>query len=237
MYQFPEWSDLGKTSQVSRGMWEEMQARIQEYRAYYTGEVFEEKVSTDEPTADAPLMYPAGLNIIKMIIQAQADAIFGEYEDDIITFEPAPDALTDPASLEAARLLQGIARNSNLNAKLWEAALDRELYGGAALKVQPWLRKGDLIRWTKVPLEGFYPVWDPEDEDNLLEVYLAVEMTKEQAKARYGYDGDKERVLRVEHWTQQYYTNHLDGKEISGYSGQNPWGFVPFEYMPRIRTD
>ena len=67
MYQFPEWSDLGKTSQVSRGMWEEMQARIQEYRAYYTGEVFSEKVPTDEPTADAPLMYPAGMNIIKMI--------------------------------------------------------------------------------------------------------------------------------------------------------------------------
>ena len=62
-------------------------------------------------------------------------------------------------------------------------------------------------------------------------------MTREQAHARYGYDGDKERVLRVEHWTQRFYTNHLDGKEITGYSGINPWGFVPFVYMPRIRTD
>jgi hypothetical protein len=237
MFPFPEWSDLGKTSQLSRGMWEEMQARIEKYRTYYNGSIFEEKVQTEEPTADAPLMYPAGLNIIRMIIQAQADAIFGEYEDDIITFEPVGEESVDGALQEAIKLLQGIARNSNLNAKLWEAALDREVYGGAVFKVTPALRKGDYIRWNKVPLEGFYPIWDPEDEENLLEVYIALEMTREQARARYGYDGDKERVLRVEHWTQQFYTNHLDGHEISGFSGQNPWGFVPFVYMPRIRTD
>ena len=47
---------LGKTSQLSRGAWEEMQARIGEYRAYYTGEIFEEKVPLEQATDDAPLM-------------------------------------------------------------------------------------------------------------------------------------------------------------------------------------
>ena len=135
MFQFPQWSDLGKTSQISRGMWEEMQARIEEYRSYYIGEIFNEKVPLEEPTADAPLMYPAGLNIVRMIVQAQADALFGEYEDDIITYEPTGEETADSSITEAIRLLQGISRNSNLNAKLWEAALDRELYGGAVFKV------------------------------------------------------------------------------------------------------
>jgi hypothetical protein len=237
MIYFPEWSDLGNTSQLSRGMWEEMQARIQHYRDYYNGSVFQEKVPVEDPTSEAPLLYPAGMNIIKMIVQAQADALFGEYEDDIITFEPVGEETVDPAMQDAIKLLQGIARNSNLNAKLWEAALDREIYGGTAFKVTPMLKRGDVIRWSKVPLEGFYPVWDPDEEDNLLEVFVALEMTREQAKARYGYAGDKERVLRVEHWTPEYYTNKLDGIEIAGYSGANPWGFVPFVYIPRIRTD
>jgi hypothetical protein len=237
MLNFPQWSDLGKTSQISRGMWEEMQARIEEYRGYYNGNIFDTRVELDEPTADAPLMYPAGMNIVKMIIQAQADALFGEYEDDIITFEPAGEETADSSLSEALKLLQNIARNSNLNAKLWEAALDRELYGGAAFKVTPNLKRYDPIRWNKVPLDSFYPVWDPEDEDNLLEVNVVLEMTREQARARYGYDGNKEIVMRIEHWDQRRYTNLLDGHEISGYSGVNPWGFVPFIYMPRIRTD
>ena len=61
MIYFPAWSDLGKTSQFSRNAWEEMQARIEEYRRYYNGSVFEERVQMEEPTAEAPLMYPAGL--------------------------------------------------------------------------------------------------------------------------------------------------------------------------------
>ena len=143
----------------------------------------------------------------------------------------------DSSILEAIRLLQGIARNSNLNAKLWEAALDREVYGGAAFKVTPSLKKGDLIRWNKVPLEGFYPVWDPEDEDNLLEVYRHVEMTREQARARYGYDGDKERVLRVEHWTTLSIPTTSTVMKSRLFRDE-PLGLRALcVYAPRIRTD
>lgn len=243
MFPIPEWSDLGRTSHgnsisaLSRGAWEEMQARIENYRAYYNGEVFAEKVPLEEPTGEAPLLYPVGLNIIRMICQAQADALFGEYEEDIITYEPDTDEPADSATLEAVKLLGRISRSSNLNAKLWEAALEREVYGGTTFKITPNLRSGDLIRWNKVPLEGFYPVWDPDDEDKILEVWVVTEMTKEQARARYGYNGDKERVKRVEHWNSLRYSNTLDGKEISAYCGANPWGFVPFVYIPRIRTD
>lgn len=237
MFPIPQWSDLGKTSQLSRGAWEEMQARIEAYRQYYTGEVFNEQIPLEVPTDDAPLMYPAGLNLVRMICQAQADALFGEYEEDIITFEPATDEAADSATLEAIKLLKNIARRSNLNAKLWEAALDREVYGGAVFKVTPIMKTGDLIRWNKVPLEGFYPVYDPDEEDKILECWVVTDMTREQARARYGYDGDKERVQRVEHWTTLRYTNTIDGKEISAYSGANPWGFVPFVYIPRLRTD
>ena len=94
------------------------------------------------------------------------------------------------------------------------------------------MKTGDLVRWVKVPLEGFYPVWDPDEEISCWKFGWS-RYDQEQARARYGYDGDKERVTRVEHWTTLVYTNEVDGKEISAYSGVNPWGFVPLRLISR----
>ena len=61
MFSFPEWSDLGKTSQLSRNAWQAMQARIEECRRDNNDTVFEERGQMEEPTAEALLMYPTGL--------------------------------------------------------------------------------------------------------------------------------------------------------------------------------
>jgi hypothetical protein len=235
---FPAWSDLGSPGNAQRNAWDHMESRFEEYRAYYSGTVFETTLPSDDP--DEPVKrFPVGLNLVKMLAQAQADALFGEWDEQILSFVPVSDDTgeEDAKSAHAAtKILADILLASNANSKLWEAALTREVYGGVPLMVKPTYAY-PYIKWVVLPLEGFYPVWNPDDEDELLEVYLVSEMTRDQARLAYGYETDKEIVTRVEHWTRMRYDTFLDAKKLSPYSGVNPWGFVPILYSPRMRTD
>lgn len=235
--QFPEWSDLGSVSDVTRQTWEDETALRNEYRRYFDGSIFKEKVPVENvPTEDAPLMYPVGVNLVKMLCTAQADSLFGEWEDQIITFETDQDNIRDESYTRAIELLNAIFRSSNGNTMFYEMDLDRQVYGGSAMKVSPALDRKGYVRWQRVPLDSFYPVFDPDNPDELLEVYTLVQMTAEQAIAKYGIKPTGETVARIEHWTRTSYENFIDGIRISAYSGVNPWGFVPYIYIPRIRS-
>lgn len=234
---FPEYSDLGKTSSAMQSSWEAQYSIREKYRKYYEGDIFKatqpDEVGIDETDIN---LYPVGLNIVKWICTAQADALFGEWDEEIIRFGPQQDAKVEQPEKDAASLVSRILASSQANETLWELALDREVYGGGAIKITPAPQVPGHIRWSKVPLDGFYPIWNPDDQDHLLEAYVVVRMTRDQAKARYGYLGDKDEVTRIEHWTESAYENTLDGVRMDAYSGRNPWGFVPFEYFPRVRS-
>jgi hypothetical protein len=91
---------------------------------------------------------------------------------------------------------------------------------------------------SRVPLDFFFPIWDPEDIDNLIEVYVVTTMTAEQAKLKYSITAEsgRETVEKVEHWTQFVYETTVDNRRIDQFSGVNPWGLVPFVYIPRMRS-
>jgi hypothetical protein len=235
---FPAWSDLGNPSHVQRSAWDTMLYRYEEYRAYYNGTVFQTLLDSEDPEEQVK-RFPVGLNLVKMLCQAQADALFGEWDDQIVSFVPVPDdtGTDDAKSAHAAcKVLSDILLASGFNSRLWEAALTREVYGGVPMMVKP-ATVYPHIRWVVLPLEGFYPIWDPDDEDVLLEVFLLTEMTADQARLAYNYRSTKEIVLRVEHWTRERYETFLDEKRLDAYSGVNPWGFVPVVYVPRMRSD
>lgn len=235
--QFPEWSDLGSVSNETRMTWENETHLRNEYRRYYDGSIFKEKVPVENvPTEDAPLMYPVGVNLVKMLCTAQADSLFGEFEDQAIMFETDQDNIRDDSYTHAIELLNNIFRTSNGNTMFYEMDLDRQVYGGAAMKVSPDLHKKGFIRWQRVPLDSFYPVFDPDNPDELLEVYTMLQMTSEQVVAKYGIRPSGETSVRIEHWTRTSYENFIDGIKISAYSGINPWGFVPYIYVPRVRS-
>ena len=237
MIEFPLWSDLGmdKTSPTMLNSWERELVLMERYRYYFDGDVFEETVPTEDRSTDPPLMYPLGLNLVKMLCTAQADAIFGEWEGSPVLFSVQQDENVSNADKIAIDLAHAILRSSNGASMLWEHDLDRNVYGGGALKISPSLHTPGHIRWTRIPRQHFFPVWDPDDPDSLLEVYVIMPMTAEQARAKYGYESDKDVTMRVEHWTQKEYRNYLDQKLISKYSGLNPWGVVPFVFTPRVR--
>jgi hypothetical protein len=208
----------------------------QEYKSYFTGEIFNENIPSDSPTGEEAKLYPVGMNLVKTLCIIQADSMFGNWDESIVRVEPAQDSKVEDAEKEASALAYKILSSSNASTLLWEIALDREIYGGAPIKIMPDLRVPGFIRWTRVALDSFFPIWDPDDLEILLEAYIAVEMTREQALAKYNYKTEKETVLRVEHWTRSEYTNTIDGLRIDEYSGRNPWGFVPFVYIPRLRS-
>jgi hypothetical protein len=62
-------------------------------------------------------------------------------------------------------------------------------------------------------------------------------MSNDQARILYGYESGQRDRPAVEHWTPTSYKTMLDGKVLGKYTGANPWGFTPFAYAPRVRTD
>ena len=86
------------------------------------------------------------------------------------------------------------------------------------------------------PVESFLPIWNAENQDELLEVYVVYDITSDQAKLMYAFDGEQDLVRRVEKWTPRYYENYLNGKLLANLSGPNPWGKIPLTYIPRVRT-
>ena len=234
---FPDWSDLGEISSASGQAWQAEAQLRERYRYYFDGDVFKEKVPGEQGIEeDAPLMFPVGINLVKMLCLAQTDAVFGEWEDEIVTFEARKEETSDEATRGAIELAQEILHGSNASTMLWETALDCHIYGGGAMKVGPNLPKSGHVQWYHVPLQNFFPVWDPDDPDLLLECYVVTPMASEQARLRYGYEGDGELVYRTEHWTPRFYESRIGDRRIEAYSGVNPWGFVPFVYVPRMRS-
>ena len=234
---FPEWSDLGNISSASSLAWQAEASLRERYRYYYDGDVFKEQVPLEQGIEEeSPLMYPVGINLVKMLCLAQTDAAFGEWEDEIVSFEARKEDAVDDATRGAIEIAQDILHGSNASTMLWEVALDAHIYGGGAMMVKPNLPKPGHIQWFHIPLQNFYPVWDPDDPDVLLEAYVITPMASEQAKLRYGYEASGEIVYRSEHWTPTHYESKIGGTRIDAYSGYNPWGFVPFVYIPRLRS-
>jgi hypothetical protein len=238
MLNFPDWSDLSRVSDETRFAWENEIALRERYRYYFDGLVFQEKVPVEAGAdEEAPLMYPVGLNMVKMLALAQTDSLFGEWEDQIVQFEVRQDQVQDAASTQAIAHLNQIVHASELNSGLWEAGLDANIYGGGVFKITPTLHM-PFIKWQRIPLDGFFPVWDPDDPNRILEAFVLINMSAEQARAKYGLEPTTRLIVqRVEHWTPFLYENWLDGKRIEAYSGVNPWGFVPFTYIPRLRSN
>jgi len=236
---FPTYSDISDISQETQGYWNAESALRDKYRKYYSGAIFKELVPSEAGQDEIDIeLYPVGLNLVKLLCHAQADSLFGEWEEQIVRFGVNQEAEYGQPERDAAKLLDEILLSSNAGSVLWEMALDREVYGGAAMKVSPIFNplKPGYVKWSRVPLDAFYPIWDPDDPEVLLEVYIVTEMTKEQAKLAYGHVTDKVTVTKVEHWTNNIYETKLDDRKISAYSGVNPWGVVPFVYIPRMRT-
>lgn len=236
MQSYPDLSTLNTVSATTRDYFLAEIATRSKYLSYFDGSIFNETLPTDEPSNEPPERFPTGINLSKMLCLAQADSLFGEWDEDIVTFAPRQDSGVTDDEKRAAELAQKILRGSNANSMLWEVALDREIYGGGVIQVSIDLPSPGHVRWSRIPVQSFFPIWDPEDGNKILECFVLYEITADQCKAKYGITPNHETAIRVEHWTEREHTVKVDDHRIDKFSGTNPWGIVPFVYIPRLRS-
>ena len=235
-----ELGDLADVSPFVRNTWESL--RILRWKAvrYYSGQIFMEPVAQEVGEAGGPLLYPVGINLIKMIVQAMTDATFGEWDDarSVLMWKTQSSKPITAVETAAVEYVTRLMEDSNAASMFWELEFDRNLQGAGVLRVVPDLSRRSHLRWIKIPLDGFYPIFDPSDPDTILECWQVTNILPEQARALYGIEtADRGTpLLKCEHWTAKEYTTTIDGKRVDIYSGINPWGVIPYVYIPRIRT-
>ena len=64
-----------------RDTWAQLRMEYDKAVRYYTGDIFRDKVETEAGEGDAPLLYPVGINLVKLITLSMTDALFGEHDD------------------------------------------------------------------------------------------------------------------------------------------------------------
>jgi len=236
---FPDWADLGisQIDNATQNTWSSELSRASRAFFYYSGFIFKERVKDEDlELEDAPLMYPVGINLVKMLALAHADATFGEFDELPVTFAIGKDSEDVPGSKDAIELISKVMLHSNAAQLLWEGELERNVFGGSAIKIAPDLSiPGGGVRWSRVSKGSFFPIWDPENPDRLLEVYTIDQINGRQALLKYGYETTRDWVNRVERWGLADHETKLDGNIISAHTGANPWGVIPFVYTPRFR--
>ena len=214
MNTYPDFSDLGTVGGSVRSAWEYHITKLQEYFYYIDGEVFQEKIPVNVPNGeDAPLLYPAGH-------EPDQDAVHGPGRQHVRRVDGPDHQVRRPRRRRSGRKLQeghSLARR-HYDGLFREfaflgAGIYPQAFRGAALKVTPTLTY-PYIKWSMPPVESFLPIWNAENQDKLLEVYVVYDITSDQARLMYGFDGTQDLVRRVEKWTPRYYENYLNGKLI-----------------------
>lgn len=196
------------------------------------------------------LKFPLGINPIKWITMKHASALFGEVSEDnsdsMVGFRfRNVDGKKDELTKKAEEIIGQIWSDSHGAEIQSENALISQVAGGCVFKINYWpsplYQYG--IRVTAPMPDFFYPVWDSEDKWMLHEAILGYYITPEEALLKYGVkpSDQKTRVVYVERWTKDFFEIKVDGvvpTNVSNagvpvkFSGPNPYGFVPFVYIP-----
>jgi hypothetical protein len=143
--------------------------------------------------------------------------------------------------------------DSNGRAIQMENAVLSQFLGGNVFQAvwhAPW---EDARKEKRIPIsihsiipDFFLPVWKSNEPWNLLEAYVVYRIPASAAAQQYGVKTTSTTgfVIYVEHWTRDRYSVFLDGVPLTTNINNvkftfkdvvNPFGFVPFVYIPHMR--
>jgi hypothetical protein len=212
------------------------------------------------------LKYPLQINHSKTTCMKHNYVLFGEVQDTYRPLvpvrvtprrKPGSEKVSDDVRRRAEELEDFINRVWMLNngrALQQEGGLIQQFLGGIVYRVS-WAPYDESleygIRIEMVLPDFFLPVWDTARPDHLLEAWVVWRMPAREAFLKYGISNlDSMSPLYVEHWTEHEYSITVGGKpvtmkydmgdgtfmEIRHDQRENPFGFVPFVYIPRERA-
>jgi hypothetical protein len=234
------------------------------YWRYFTGEFLEETIPNQQDEDGNPILkYPLQINYIKSAAMKHNYVLWGEVQDTPDCLAPVrarprldagqerPEDDEVQKAKEAENLVNRVWIENSGRALQQESGLLQQFLGGIIIRVG-WQPDDDEleygIRLEYILPDFFLPVWDNGKPDNLLEAWIVYRMPSREAQIRFGFDGSNDtnaQPLYIEHWTKESISITLGGKPISyNINGvdityddiDNPFGFVPFVYIPRERA-
>lgn len=236
--------------------WAQRRDQYQKYQKWYAGKPLNETLQARDRSGTTYVKkYPLQLNIVGLACDVHRDIARGIPMHD--------DPLVIRAAVERRGENEQYAANLEyiLNDKIWRASgggmiqqeglLSMNIYGGVGYRIQwaPWdidLPYGLAVRLIRRP-EHLQPEFDEYNPKRMVSCYYGYKISPKLARAKYNVDPDgriDDDVLYLEYWDSNEWWVHVDGKvptmESGGKKwqlrGKNPWGFVPFYYIPHERT-
>lgn len=221
-------------------VWTSQQNRYNDYHYYFSGSVFGEFSAPQDP--ESPLMYPLKINIYRAVCETLSSSLWGAYEEELIQFRADPKTrggkVSDAGRTNAERvqrLINDIWLDNGRDTLLASASLSQVKYGGVYLRCL-WDAPGGRIKIDALPADMCFPVWSPVDVDHLLALVMAYKMSIKAATEAFGLRPDpaaEDDVLVIEEWTEYKHKIWVDG--INTMNTENPYGFIPYEYIPTRR--
>jgi hypothetical protein len=165
-----------------------------------------------------------------------------------------PDEAKDLADFLQAILIE-IWEQSNGRSILMENATLSQFLGGCYFMTEFVPTREDLaipvvIRMVKP--DFVLPIWNPDNYYDLLESWMIFRISSAMAEINYGIKANAKSqtpwMIYAEHWTRSGMSVMLDGEPlrvtkqhklgqtvVDYGNNSNPFGFVPFVYIPRLR--
>lgn len=220
--------------------------------AWYSGEKLKETQTQGGRVVEK---YPIKLNPIRGAVYKHAYALFGEIPNDSRPLAPPslhPDDMSKKDQAQRGQnFLNSVWADSSGRSVMIRNSLHSQLLGGCIFKAS-YVPKA-TYRTYPFKIESVHPanfvgVPISGDEFRLSEAWIVKAISPKEALRRYGLKfANDEPVYYVEYWNPDEFSVTINGYQITTgikdelgneilYGGRNPWGFVPIEYFPRLRT-
>lgn len=204
------------------------------------------------PNDKSAWLFPIKVNIPSAVAEKHANALFGEangattgslIDIDFVDGDNKKTDLCEKAKDVVAKVMRGSSMSSLQHAVAYSYQLIGGWYFRLAFNPEPSKLSPMNIRIETLAPQFVVPIYDPSNPWDLIEVHVVYDISKEDAKLKYGVDVPDRLALFHEHWTRDKYKIEIGGMvptmNVKGVGivmeGKNPWGFVPFIYIPHFR--
>jgi hypothetical protein len=232
--------------------WQVEQSNYRRYWEWFYGTALnEEDPEASREQQEPAYLWPLHINPIKWTCMKHAAALFGEVPDDYdsmvrISFRDDDNHTTARAKKHAQRINR-VWFDSHGKEAMATAGVMGQFMKGSFFKVKYDPLDKSLRYKTKVELltpDFVLPIYNSANFWDLVECYVMYYIGSQEAESRFGIKVPQQtsagKILYCEHWNKTRYEITVGGLvptfDIGNYSveegGRNPFGFVPFVYIP-----
>ena len=222
-------------------------SRYEELDTWYSGSALEVYLDTPKNEVEK---YPIRVNPLRGAALKHTHALFGEFPDEVDgplaqpTVKMRDGSTTDRTEEIESALFNMWAENHGAALQI-EAGIDSQIYGGTIIRLAFSPQGFELD--TKILLEKILPsefIGIPYASNPwmLKEAWLIRKITRKEAE-EYGVVIHGETGYYIEHWRTDTYEITINdvglawmiGSDAYMVGGNNPFGVVPFVYIPHLR--